>query len=122
MCEKSKELQKLLNLPDLDHSKSAVLNSLPSLNSRGSYEHAIRDFTEWYCSEPWLGEGNPQANPGGASSHNPESPVGLQALLPVARPHSDKSKLDIRVRSQSLVAAQDIGRRHQQPVALGNPW
>ena len=34
---------------------------------------------------------------------------------------SDKSKLDIRVRSRSPVAAQDIGRRHQQPVALGNP-
>ena len=41
-------------IPDLDYSKSAVLNSLPSLNSRRSYDHAIRDFIEWYCSEPRL--------------------------------------------------------------------
>lgn len=43
-----------LKLPDLDYSKSAVLNSLPSRNSRRSYEHAIRDFTEWYCPETRL--------------------------------------------------------------------
>jgi hypothetical protein len=33
---------------------AAVLNSLPSLNSRRSYEDAIRDFIEWSCSEPRL--------------------------------------------------------------------
>jgi site-specific recombinase XerD len=44
----------VLNLPDLEQSKSAVLNSLASLNSRRAYEYAIREFTEWYCSEPRL--------------------------------------------------------------------
>jgi integrase len=44
----------VLNLPDLEQSKSAVLNSLASLNSRRAYEYAIREFTESYCSEPRL--------------------------------------------------------------------
>jgi len=44
----------VLNLPDLEQSKSAVLNSLASLNSRRAYEYGISEFTEWYCSEPRL--------------------------------------------------------------------
>jgi site-specific recombinase XerD len=39
---------------DLEHSKSAVLNSLRSTSSQRSYDHAIREFIEWYCSEPRL--------------------------------------------------------------------
>jgi site-specific recombinase XerD len=54
MAKRSKKSKNVLKLPDLDYSKSAVLNSLPSLNSRRSYDHAIRDFIEWYCSEPRL--------------------------------------------------------------------
>jgi hypothetical protein len=54
MAKGLKKPKSVLKLPDLDYSKSAVLNSLPSLNSRRSYEHAIRDFIEWYCSEPRL--------------------------------------------------------------------
>jgi site-specific recombinase XerD len=54
MAKRTKKPKNVLKLPDLDYSKSAVLNSLPSLNSRRSYEHAIRDFIEWYCSEPRL--------------------------------------------------------------------
>jgi site-specific recombinase XerD len=54
MAKRVKKPKSVLKLPDLDYSKSAVLNSLPSLNSRRSYEHAIRDFIEWYCSEPRL--------------------------------------------------------------------
>src|SRR5438876_3870810 len=42
----------VLKLPDLEQSKSAVLNSLTSSSSKRSYDHAIRDFIEWYCSEP----------------------------------------------------------------------
>jgi len=44
----------VLNLPDLEQSKSAVLNSLPSVSSQRSYDHAIREFIDWYCSEPRL--------------------------------------------------------------------
>src|SRR6201987_4101461 len=44
----------VLKLPDLEQSKSAVLNSLTSASSKRSYEHAIREFIEWYCSEPRL--------------------------------------------------------------------
>jgi site-specific recombinase XerC len=42
------------NLPDLDQSRSAVLNSLPSKESQRGYRHAIDEFIEWYCSEPRL--------------------------------------------------------------------
>ena len=43
-----------LGLPDLDHSKSAVLGSLRSPESKRGYRHAIDEFIEWYCSEPRL--------------------------------------------------------------------
>jgi site-specific recombinase XerD len=43
----------VLKLPDFEHSKSAVL-SLPSVSSQRSYDHAIRQFIEWYYSEPRL--------------------------------------------------------------------
>ena len=44
----------VLRLPDLEQSKSAVLNSLTSQSSRRSYDHAKREFIEWYCSDPRL--------------------------------------------------------------------
>jgi integrase len=43
-----------LKLADLEQSKSAVLTSLTSSSSQRSYEHAIKEFVEWYCSEPRL--------------------------------------------------------------------
>ena len=44
----------VLKLPDLEQSKSAVLNSLTSPSSQRSYDHAIREFIDCYCSEPRL--------------------------------------------------------------------
>jgi len=44
----------VLRLPDLDHSKLAVLNSLTSPRSRRVYQYAIEQFIAWYCSEPRL--------------------------------------------------------------------
>ena len=44
----------VLRLPDLDHSKNAVLNSLSSANSRCNYKFAMEQFITWYCSEPRL--------------------------------------------------------------------
>ena len=44
----------VLRLPDLDHSKSAVLNSLTSPASRRVYQYAIEQVVAWYCSEPHL--------------------------------------------------------------------
>ena len=42
------------SLPELDQTKRSVLNSLTSLQSRRSYQHAMDEFIEWYCSEPRL--------------------------------------------------------------------
>lgn len=44
----------VLKLPDLEQSKSPVLNSLTSQSSQRSYDHAIREFIDWYRSEPRL--------------------------------------------------------------------
>src|SRR5258708_4905278 len=44
----------VLKLPDPEQSKSAVMNSLTSASSKRSYDHAIREFIDWYCSEPRL--------------------------------------------------------------------
>lgn len=46
--------RRTLRLPDLDHSKLAVLNSLGSPASRRVYEFALDRFIAWYCSEPRL--------------------------------------------------------------------
>ena len=46
--------RRTLRLPDLDHSKLAVLNSLGSPGSRLVYEFALNQFIAWYCSEPRL--------------------------------------------------------------------
>ena len=43
-----------LGIPDLEHSKAAVLRSLASPDSRCGYQHAIDEFVAWYCSEPRL--------------------------------------------------------------------
>ena len=46
--------RRVLRLPDLDHCKTAVLNSLGSAASRRVCEYAIDQFIAWYCSEPRL--------------------------------------------------------------------
>jgi len=51
---KPKRPKTKLGLPDLDHSKSAVLDSLRSHESKRGYRHAIDEFIQWYCSKPRL--------------------------------------------------------------------
>ena len=51
---KQKRPKTKLGIPDLDHSKSAVLDSLRSPESKRGYRHAIDEFIQWYCSEPRL--------------------------------------------------------------------
>jgi integrase len=52
--KRKRATKSVLKLPDLEQSKSAVLNSLTSPSSQRTYDHAIREFIEWYCSEPRL--------------------------------------------------------------------
>jgi integrase len=51
-CKKSPK--RILALPDLEHAKAAVLVSLSSASAQRTYDHAIREFVGWYCSEPRL--------------------------------------------------------------------
>ena len=54
---KKKTPKRALALPDLEQAKSAVLNTLTSVSGQRTYDHAINDFVEWYCSEPRLAFG-----------------------------------------------------------------
>src|SRR5215212_4047446 len=49
---KKKTPKRVLALPDLEQTKAAVLNSLTSASGQRTYDHAIREFVAWYCSEP----------------------------------------------------------------------
>jgi len=40
-----------VRLPDREHAKAAVLNSLKSEDAKRGYRHAIDEFVDWYCSE-----------------------------------------------------------------------
>ena len=51
---KKKPPKRVLALPDLEHAKTAVLNSLTSASGQRTYDHAISEFVAWYCSEPRL--------------------------------------------------------------------
>jgi hypothetical protein len=44
----------VLALADLEQSKAAVLNSLTSKSGQRTYDRAMTDFVDWYCSEPRL--------------------------------------------------------------------
>ena len=51
---KKKSPKRVLALPYLEQTKSAVINSLTSKSGQRTYEHAITEFVDWYCSEPRL--------------------------------------------------------------------
>ena len=51
---RKKTPKRVLALPDLEHAKTAVLSSLTSRSGQRTYDHAIREFVAWYCSEPRL--------------------------------------------------------------------
>jgi hypothetical protein len=46
--------KRVLRLLDLEHARTAVLNSLSNPESQRGYRHAIDEFVDWYCSEPRL--------------------------------------------------------------------
>src|SRR4029450_9578412 len=46
--------KRVLALPDLEHAKTAVLNSLTSASGQRTYDHAISEFVAWYYSESRL--------------------------------------------------------------------
>jgi integrase len=52
--KKKRTPKRVLALPDLEQSKAVVLNSLTSKSGQRTYDHAISDFVDWYCSEPRL--------------------------------------------------------------------
>ena len=51
---KKRPPKRVLALPDLEQAKTAVLDSLTSTSGQRTYDHAIREFVAWYCSEPRL--------------------------------------------------------------------
>src|SRR5215468_4849220 len=52
--KKKKPPKRVLALSDLEQAKSAVLNTLTAKSAQRTYDHAITEFVDWYCSEPRL--------------------------------------------------------------------
>src|SRR5205814_1614449 len=52
--KKKRSPKRVLALPDLEQSKATVLNSLSSESGQRTYDHAITEYVDWYCSEPRL--------------------------------------------------------------------
>lgn len=87
----------VLRLPDLEHAKTAVLNSLTSLDAQRGYRHAIDEFVDCGLDQPLmivlassrileLGDGC-----GRVADHPPKTPARstLKRLLSaLARSHS----------------------------------
>jgi hypothetical protein len=85
----------VLRLPDLEHAKAAVLNSLNSADAKRGYRHAIDEFVDWYCSEPRLAFNrivvlryrshleSRQLAPGTHASSNASDHHGVATLLPI---------------------------------------
>jgi Phage integrase, N-terminal SAM-like domain len=107
------------DLPELDQTKRSVLNSLTSLQSRRSYQQAVDEFIEWYCSEPRLALNRAivlryrlqlEAKKLAASTIN----VRLAAVRRLAYEAADNGLL-----SPELVAGI---RRAKGVPQLGQPW
>jgi len=87
----------VLRCPILDQAKSAVLNSLTSVDAQRGYRHAIDEFVRWYCS---------------ASSRNVE-PVRIRTVriadhLPGDNGHASAQSISFQVhhRMRSIVARE----------------
>ena len=50
----TRSAKSVLQLPDLEVVKTAVIESLSCPDAQRGYRHAIDEFVEWYCSEPRL--------------------------------------------------------------------
>ena len=76
---RKKSPKRVLALPDLEHAKTAVLNSLTSASGQRTYDHAIREFVGWYCSEPRPafnhGRPSPPHFTSNAAAHPPINPA-----------------------------------------------
>ncbi len=49
---KRKRTKSILVLPDLEHEKAAVLNTLQSSEAQRGYRHAIAEFVAWVPTAP----------------------------------------------------------------------
>ena len=79
---RTKRPKRVLAIPDLEHAKTAVLNSLTSASGQRTYDHAIREFVIWYCPEPVSRLTAPSCSDTGFTSNNadmrlPRSIYGL---------------------------------------------
>src|SRR2546425_5126536 len=89
----------VLRLPDLEHAKAAVLNSLNLADAKRGYRHAIDEFVDWYCSEPRL-----------AFNRIVVLRLSLSSRIPSTRPRNHQSaswrRAPARMRSGRLWSSQ----------------
>jgi hypothetical protein len=90
---KKRPPRRVLALPDLEHAKTAVLNSLTSASGQRTYDHAIREFVAWYCSEPPSRSTAPSCA-GSEASGGPTSPASRATSR--QPPRADRSRELVR--------------------------
>lgn len=111
---KRKPPKTVLKLPDLEHSKSAVLNSLTSASSQRSYDHAIREFIEWYCSEPRLAFNKTVCHSVGSSGNGqprPRSGEIIDTRAPLIKHPDFVRESEWRLVSDRVISLRDLSAR-----------
>src|SRR5437762_5182551 len=83
--KKRKPPKCVLALPDLEQAKSAVLNTLTSKSGQRTYDHAITEFVEWYCSEPRSAVRRIAYEAADAGLLSPELAAGIRRVKGVRR-------------------------------------
>src|SRR5262245_11237035 len=98
--------KRVLALSDLEQTKTAVLNSLTTVSGQRTYEHAIREFVAWYCSEPRLRSIGRSSLDGVAklASSPPSVPIGR-----CARRAASSSTTSLRDLSFNVALSQQPG-------------
>jgi len=102
---KRRQPKRSLALPDLEQTKSAVLNSLTSKGGQRTYDHAINEFVDWYL---WF----PEINMGS------EEPGALAAVYP-NQASSEWNLRVIRVCGTAKLLFTVPGRRRRQRIDKG---
>jgi hypothetical protein len=67
---KKKAPKRVLALPDLEHAKTAVLNSLTSVSGQRTYDHAIRELVPGTVRSPASRSTAPSCSDIGFTSNN----------------------------------------------------
>ena len=104
-----------LALPDLEQTKSAVLNSLTSKSGQRTYDHVINELVDWYCSEQRLAFIAPLSFDTESTWNNGVAPTTINLRLAAVRRVAYEAA-DSDLHSPELAPAFDGSREYAKSV------